>query len=157
VEARVHPHQHISAGVAEQLRWLVGGFALGFLVPFVFADQLGMQRDFYYGLYMATAVVFFGLWARSTRQSVWAMMTRRWQLTVALGVACAGLLSLIVLQQSATSRPGGLALAAAVVWRGVFYGLADGLLHRYLRRRARLCLGSLVPKVSKISSDFASG
>jgi hypothetical protein len=128
MEARVHPHQQVSAGVAEQLRWLVGGFALGFLVPFVFADQLEMQRDLYYGLYMATAVVFFGLWARSTRQSVWAMMTRRWQLTVALGVACAGLLSLIVLQQSATSRPGGLALAAAVVWRGVFYGLADGLL-----------------------------
>jgi hypothetical protein len=128
VEARVHPHLHVSAGVSEQLPWLIGGFALGFLMPFVFADQLGMQRDLYYGVYMATAVVFFALWARGTRVSLWAMATRRWPLAIALGVICAGLLSFIVLQQSATARPAGWTLAAAVVWRGVFYGLADGLL-----------------------------
>lgn len=128
MEARVHPHLHVSACVAEQLRWLVGGFALGFFLPFVFADQVGMQRDLYYGVYIATVVVFFALWARSTHQSLWAMMTRRWQLAAALGVVCAGLLSFIVLQQSATARPSGLTLAAAVAWRGVFYGLADGLL-----------------------------
>lgn len=128
MEARVHPHWHVSAGVSEQLPWLVGGFALGFLVPFVFADQLGMQRDLYYGVYIATVVVFFALWARSTCQSLWDMLMRRWQLALALGVVCAGLLSFIVLQQSATARPSGWTLAAAVAWRGVFYGLADGLL-----------------------------
>ncbi len=128
MEARVHPHLQVSAGVSEQLCWLFGGFAVGFLVPFVFADQLGMQRDLYYGVYMATAVVFFALWARSTGQSWWAMVTRRWRLAVALGVVCAGLLSFIVLQQSATARPAGWTLAAAVAWRGVLYGLADGLL-----------------------------
>ena len=128
MEARVHPHLHLSAGASEQFRWLVGGFALGFLVPFVFADQLAIQRDLYYGVYITTAVVFFALWARSTRQSLWAMVTRRWHLAVALGVVCAGLLSFIVLQQSPTARPSGWTLAAAVAWRGVFYGLADGLL-----------------------------
>ncbi len=128
MEARVHPHLHVSAGVSEQLPWLIGGFTLGFLVPFVFADQLGMQRDLYYGVYMAAAVVFFALWVRGTRQSLWAMVTRRWPLAIALGVVCAGLLAFIVLQQSATVRPAGWTLAAAVVWRGVFYGLADGLL-----------------------------
>jgi hypothetical protein len=128
MEARIHPHVHLHATALEQLRWLVGGFALGFLVPFVFADRLGMQRDVYYGLYIATVAVFFGLWARSTHQPLWAMMTRRWPLAVTLGVVCAGLLSVIVLQQSTTARPGGATLAAAVVWRGVLYGLADGLL-----------------------------
>ena len=56
MEARIHPHLHLSAAVSEQFRWLIGGFALGFLVPFVFADQLGMQRDLYYGLYMVAVV-----------------------------------------------------------------------------------------------------
>jgi hypothetical protein len=128
MEARIHPHLHLWAGVSEQLRWLVGGFGLGFLVPFVFADQLGMQRDLYYGLYMVTVVSFVALWARSTRQSLWTMMTRRLPLAIALGVVCAGALSLIVLQQTATSRPGGATLVAAVAWRGVLYGLADGLM-----------------------------
>ena len=39
----------VSAVAVQQMRWLAGGLALGFLVPFVFADQLGLQRDLYYG------------------------------------------------------------------------------------------------------------
>jgi uncharacterized membrane protein (DUF485 family) len=46
-----------------------------------------------------------------------------------LGLAVAGLLTLIVLRtEDATSRPAGVELVGAVLWRGVLYGLADGLL-----------------------------
>ena len=46
-----------------------------------------------------------------------------------LGLAVGGLLALVVLRtEDATARPDGLELAGAVLWRGVAYGLADGLL-----------------------------
>jgi hypothetical protein len=32
------------------------------------ADQLGLQRDLYYGLYAAAVVALFVAWARDTRQ-----------------------------------------------------------------------------------------
>jgi len=97
-------------------------------VPFVFADLLGMQRDVYCGLYALTAFGFFGLWAHNTDLSIRAMIARRWVLAIVLGLVVAGVMAFIVLQQDATSRPAGLTLGAAIAWRGVVYGVADGLL-----------------------------
>ena len=107
---------------------VVGGFAVGFLVPFVFADLLDIKRDVYYGVYAVVAFGFFGLWAHRTDQSIRAMIARRWVLAIALGLVVAGVMAFIALQQDATSRPAGLTLAAALAWRGVVYGAADGLL-----------------------------
>jgi hypothetical protein len=122
--ARRIPH-----AAAQQLRWLAGGLALGFFVPFVFADLLGIQRDLYYGIYAAAVACLFVLWARATGQSIGEMVRRRWRLAVGLGVAFGALLALIVLRtDDATSRPGGLTLAGEVLWRGVVYGATDGLL-----------------------------
>ena len=46
-----------------------------------------------------------------------------------LGAAAAVLLAFIVLRtEDATARPGGIGLAAAVLWRGVLYGVTDGVL-----------------------------
>ena len=119
----------IPAVAAEQLRWLAGGLALGFLVPFVFADQLGLQRDLYYGICAVSVVVFFVLWARATGQSLAEMVRRRWLLAVALGLGCAAVLALMVLRvEDATARPDNLTVAGEVLWRGVVYGATDGLL-----------------------------
>ena len=38
-------HAHFSTAARTHLAWLLGGFALGFLVPFVFADTLDLPRD----------------------------------------------------------------------------------------------------------------
>ena len=119
----------MSAVAAQQVRWLAGGLALGFLVPFVFADQLNVQRDLYYGIYAVSVAVFFVLWARATGQSIAEMVRRRWLLAVALGLGCAALLALMVLRvEDATTRPDNLTVAGAVLWRGVVYGATDGLL-----------------------------
>jgi hypothetical protein len=54
---------------------------------------------------------------------------RRWLAALLLGLASAGVLTAIVLRtEDATPRPGGLDLVAALAWRGVVYGIADGLL-----------------------------
>ena len=119
----------LATGAGRHLVWLVSGFAFAFLVPFVFADLLELPRDLYYAIYVVGVAAFLGLWVRATGQSVGEMIRRRWVLALVLGLAVAGLLTLIVLRtEDTTARPGGLELIGALLWRGVVYGLADGLL-----------------------------
>lgn len=120
---------HVPAVARTQLAWLAGGLAVGFLVPFVFADTLQLPRDLYYAVHIVAVVAFVALWARRTGQDLPALARRRVPLTLALGLAAAGVLALVVLRtEDATARPDGLELVAAVLWRGVAYGAADGLL-----------------------------
>jgi hypothetical protein len=109
--------------------WLAGGMAVSFVVPFVLADQLGVQRDLYYGLYIAAVTALFVGWSRDTGQSLREMCGRTWRWAVGIGLAFAGVSAIIVLgSEDATSHPGGVEFLAAILWRGVLYGAADGLL-----------------------------
>ena len=110
-------------------RWFASGLLLAFLLPFCLTDLIEVPRDLYYGVYAAAVGVFFVLWARSTGQSLSAMLRRHLLLATSLGLAVGALLSVMVVQsEPATPHPSGLALAAAVLWRGVVYGAADGVL-----------------------------
>jgi protein-S-isoprenylcysteine O-methyltransferase Ste14 len=119
---------HLPAAARLHLAWLCGGLALGFLVPFLFADLLDAPKDLYYGIYAVTVAVFFVTWARSTGQALGPMCRRHWVLALAMGFAAAGVLTLGVLNGDATARPAGLDLVGAILWRGVVYGATDGLL-----------------------------
>ena len=111
------------------LGWLAGGILMSFLVPFVLADQLGLQRDLYIGIYVAAVAGLFVAWTHDTRQSLRSMCARHWPWAVGLGVIFAGVSAFIVLgTEDATSHPGGVEFLAAIGWRGVLYGAADGLL-----------------------------
>jgi hypothetical protein len=117
------------ASARRHLAWLLGGMAVAFLVPFVVADQIGVQRDLYLVVYVAAVVGLFLGWARDTGQSPRAMLARRWRLAVGLGVVFAGLGAVIVLgAETSSPHPGGIEFAGALVWRGIVYGAADGLL-----------------------------
>jgi hypothetical protein len=112
-----------------QWNWLIGGLVVAFAMPFVFADVLGLPRDLYYGLYMVSVAVLVAAWVRTSRFDVRAALRRRWLLAVSLGVASAGLLSFMIFRtEDATPHPHGVDLAAAVAWRGVLYGVTDGVL-----------------------------
>ncbi len=93
---------HWPAAARVQLAWLAGGILAGFAVPFVFAEMLELPRDIYYGIYIAFVAVFFVLWARTTGQSLAAMVRRRWLLSVGLAVGASTLLAAIVLGKYAT-------------------------------------------------------
>jgi hypothetical protein len=122
------PHR-TSAAAWSHIRWFVGGLALAFTVPFVFAEVLEVPRDLYYAIYAVTVAGFFSVWARLTRQSLGEMFRRRWRLSLVLGALFAALLALLVVRtEEATARPDGIELVGAVLWRGIVYGLADGLL-----------------------------
>lgn len=121
-------HAH-TAHVSPHWAWLGTGLVLAFAVPFVFADVLELDRDLFYGVYAAFAVVLLAAWSRATAYDLGAAIRRRPLWTLGLGLAVAGALAVMVLRtEDATARPDGLELAGAVVWRGVVYGLADGLL-----------------------------
>jgi hypothetical protein len=119
----------VRLGLSRHWAWLGRGFALAFAVPFVFADLLDINRDLFYGLYAIAVFGLIGLWARSTHYDLVAAMKRRWMWAVGLGAVFAGVMTLMVLRtEEATSHPDGLALIGAVLWRGVLYGVTDGLL-----------------------------
>ena len=129
----VGPHAagHAGAGlrVSAHWAWLAGGFVVAFAVPFLFADRLDVNRDAFYGLYALAVIGLFALWSRSTAYDLVGACRRRWVVALVLGLAAAGVLALVVLRsEDATGRPAGLDLAAAVAWRGVVYGVTDGLL-----------------------------
>lgn len=128
LETRAGFSTRLPAAARKQLSWILGGLLGGFLVPFVFADQLKTQNDLYYGIYGALVIGFLALWARATGLRWRDAVCRRRRLTILLAAGCAGVLTFIVLGQDATNRPAGAALIGAVLWRGAFYGAIDGLL-----------------------------
>ena len=108
--------------------WLAGGALVAFLVPFMFADVLGVQRDLYYAIYSASVFVLFWAWLRASRVDVPAFFARNWKWAVALGLLCGGLLAAIVFEGAGTEHPHGVTFWAEILWRGVVYGAADGIL-----------------------------
>lgn len=120
---------HPGVSARRQWAWLAGGTVLSFLVPFMLADRIELQRDLYYGIYALGVVGLFVAWARDTGQSLREMVARHWRWAVGLGVIFAGLSALIVLgTEDWTSHPDGLEFVGAIIWRGLVYGAVDGLL-----------------------------
>ena len=116
-------------GLSTHWVWLVRGLALAFAVPFLLADVLELDRDLFYGVYALSVVGLFWFWARSTGYDLVAACRRHWLTAVLLGLAVAGVLTAMVLRtEDATTRPEGIDLAAAIAWRGILYGVTDGLL-----------------------------
>jgi len=122
-------HRALDTAARRHLTWLGAGLVLAFLVPFVFADTLEVQRDAYYGIYALFVGGLFVAWARDTGQSLRAMVSRRRRLTLVLGAIFAVAGAFIVIGASGSSpHPDGLQFAGALFWRGLVYGAADGLL-----------------------------
>jgi hypothetical protein len=121
-------HRSVTPALRHSL-WLAGGLLVAFLIPFVLADTLELNRDLYYGLYAVGVIGFVTVWARDTGQSLRRLAARRPVLTIGLAMTVSAILVVMVSRtEEATSRPGGINFLAALVWRGLLYGAVDGLL-----------------------------
>ena len=119
----------VRLGLSAHWAWLAGGFVVAFAVPFLLADLLEINRDLFYGLYAIAVFGLIGLWARATGYDLVAAVKRRWPWAVGLGALFAAVLAVMVVRtEDTTARPEGLELVRAVLWRGVLYGVTDGLL-----------------------------
>jgi hypothetical protein len=155
---------------ARHWSFLAGGLALSFAVPFVLTDVLSIDRDLYYGVYAAFVFGLFTLWLRFAGTTVRKTLTRNWRKGVLLGVVFAGVMVAVVYKEGATSHPHGWTFAAAVLWRGVVYGAADGLLlsvfpilavfalfgSRPLRERSRRALAGIAALALAASLAFTA-
>jgi hypothetical protein len=111
-----------------EIRWLLSGLAFAFAIPFLFTDLIDTPRDLYYGIYVFGVFAFVGVWARQTQPPIRAFLTRRWQWAVPSGVLAAVGLMFTVLREPSTAHPHGIAFVGAILWRGIAYGAADGVL-----------------------------
>lgn len=124
-----HPRPVSATPAVTHWLWLAGGLLLAFLIPFVLADTLQINRDLYYASYAAGVIGYVALWSRATQQSLRGLVSRRRLLALGLGIVASAILVLMVYRtEDATSRPEGNELVAAIVWRGLVYGAVDGLL-----------------------------
>ena len=129
VGRQAHGRVGVRTRLSVHWAWLGGGFVVAFAVPFLLADVLEINRDLFYGLYALAVVGLFAVWSRSTGYDLVAAAKRRWLAAVVLGLAAAGVMALMVVRtEDATARPDGVELVGAVAWRGIVYGVTDGLL-----------------------------
>jgi hypothetical protein len=119
----------VRLGLSAHWAWLAGGFVVAFALPFLLADVLEINRDLFYGLNATAVLGLIGFWARATAYDLVAAVKRRWQWAVALRAVFAGVMAFMVVRtEDATARPDGFETIGALLWRGVVYGVADGLL-----------------------------
>jgi len=111
-----------------QREWLLAGLALAFALPYLLTDLVTINRDLYYGIYAVSVFGFFALWLRFAVETPRALLTRNWRRGALLGIVFAGATAAIALSEKATAHPHGWRFVGAIVWRGIVYGAADGVL-----------------------------
>jgi hypothetical protein len=157
---RVAARSHLT-----QWAWLGIAFLVGFGVPFVFADLLELRRDVYYGVYAVTALALFAAWTRASGTTINALVRHRLPLAILLGVVGAAVTAFAVLRvEDPTPHPDGFEFVVALVWRGLVYGLVDGLLlaalpvmivYAALDPGRRRLLGKLAVGAASVAASFA--
>ncbi len=110
------------------LKWLAIGLVVGFLTPFIFGDLLTLPLDLYYLIYFAAVGAFLVFYIRKTGLKVREWLSRRLVWGLALGIVFGALVVRFILAGPPTEHLTGTGLAWALLWRGIAYGVVDGLL-----------------------------
>lgn len=111
-----------------QAGWFVFGSLAAFLVPYVFADQLELRNDLYYGIYFLFVGALITSYAIDTGLDVREVVRRNWKWSLLAAIPVSAFVVMNVLSEDATARPHGVYFAWTLGWRGVLYGMSDALL-----------------------------
>lgn len=110
------------------LAWIIFAALTGFGASFIFGDLLMLPLDLYYLIYFLIVVTFFRVYIKRTHLNLSEWLWRRAVWGVLLGLILGALLVQNVLSRPATEQLTGAYLAWSIFWRGIVYGLIDGLL-----------------------------
>lgn len=113
---------------SKHLIWIVFGALTGFAASFVFADLLFLPLDFYYLIYFIIILGFFTFYIKRTQLDLRTWFFRRMGWGILLGSIVALVMVKNVLSRPATEHFAGRFLLWALFWRGLLYGVIDGLL-----------------------------
>ena len=104
---RWHLTAHPTAAAARsgQWRWLAGGLALAFAIPFVLTDLASIDRDLYYLAYFAGVFGFVGAWLRYGVAAPRDLLTHHWRSGIVVGLAFVAVMGWIVQREPATAHP----------------------------------------------------
>ena len=110
------------------LTWVVFGVLVGFGASFIFGDLIPLPPDLYYLIYFGTIIIFFAVYIKKTQLNLTEWFSRRLPWGILLGLIFGALMVQNVLSRPETEKFTGLYLAWLIFWRGLIYGLIDGLL-----------------------------
>ena len=110
------------------LIWIAWGLLVGFGASFIFGDLLTLPIDLYYLIYFGIILTFFSIYIRNTRLRLKEWFSRRLVWGILLGLIFGALLAQNVLSRPETEKFTGAYLAWLIFWRGLVYGVVDGLL-----------------------------
>jgi hypothetical protein len=108
--------------------WVVFAGLVGFATAATFSGWLRWGRDTFVLVYAGITVSFLALYVLATGVRPRVQLRRRWPAGLIMGLLTGALLAYGVQKQPTSSRPVDGALAAALLWLGVVYGLLDALL-----------------------------
>jgi hypothetical protein len=110
------------------LKWIALGALVGFGSSFVFGDLLALPVDLYYLIYFGIILIFFSNYMRKTKLNIKEWFSKRMVWSVLLGLIFGALMVQNVLSRPETERFTGAYLGWLIFWRGLVYGVIDGLL-----------------------------
>ena len=110
------------------LIWIVFGALVGFGASFIFGDLLTLPIDVYYLVYFVIILIFFSTYITKTKLNIKDWCSKRLVWSIFLGLIFGALMVQNVLSRPETERFSGPYLAWLIFWRGLVYGVIDGLL-----------------------------
>ena len=112
----------------KHLLWIVAGILTGFLSSLIFGDLLTLPLDLYYLIYFGIVTGFFYIYIKKTHLDLRKWFSRRLIWGVVLGLIFAVLMISNVMSRPETIKLAGPYLIWSIFWRGLVYGVIDGLL-----------------------------
>ena len=109
------------------LAWIVFGGLVGFGASFVFSNLLTLPVDLYYLVYFGIVIIFFCVYIEKTKLNIKDWVSKRLIWSILLGLIFGALMVQNVLSRPETERFTGAYLIWLVFWRGLAYGMIDGL------------------------------
>jgi len=113
---------------SRHLVWILFAALTSFGASFIFGDLLTLPVDLYYLIYFVIIITFFSVYVKKTHLNLREWFSRRATWGIVLGLVFGVLLVQNVLSRPATEQLTGAYLAWSICWRGIVYGLIDGLL-----------------------------